>query len=112
VHVGNHFRAGIAQRNPRVPGFLEKPDIFGTVDPRTRPLAEHRRRDQIVPAGFQAREQSIGALRLLGGALDDAPHQKELRIVAAMEFGIYGLHGGSYFTNRAGLSRSVCRTEI
>ena len=57
------------------------------------------------------REQPIGALRLLGGAPDDAPHQKELRIVASMEFGIYGLHGDTYFTNRAGLSRSARRRE-
>ena len=82
------------------------------MDPRARPLPESRRRDQIVLAGFQAREQTIGALRLLGGALDDAPHQKELRVVAAMEFGVYGLHADSYSTDRAGLSRSARRRKI
>ena len=82
------------------------------MDPRARPLPESRRRDQIVLAGRQACEQSIGALGLLGGALDDAPHQEELRIVAAMEFGVYGLHADGYFTNRADLSRPVRRREI
>jgi hypothetical protein len=81
------------------------------VDPRARPLAENRRRNQIVLAGFQPREQSIGALGLLCGALDDAPHQEKLRIVAAMEFGVDGFHTDSYSTDSAGLSRSVRRPE-
>jgi hypothetical protein len=82
------------------------------VDPRPWTLAENGRRDQIVPAGFQPREQSIRALRLLGSAPDDAPHQEKLRIVAAMEFGVYGLHADSYSTDRAGLSRSARRRKI
>ena len=65
------------------------------MDPRPRPLTENGRRDQIVLAGLQSCQQTIGALRLLGGALDDAAHQEELRIVAAMQFGVDGLHAGT-----------------
>ena len=43
-------------------------------------------------AGLQPLEQAVGALGLLGGALDDAADQEELRIVAAMQFGIDGFH--------------------
>src|SRR5207342_2288804 len=111
MHVGNHFRAGITQRSPRVPGLLEKTKIFGTVDPRARPLPESRRRDQGVVAGLQPCQQPIGTLGLLGGAPDDAAHQEELRIVAAVQFGVYGLHTDTYSTDRAGLSRSVRRRE-
>src|SRR6478672_6941012 len=92
MHVSDHFGAGIAERAPGVPRFLEKAKIFGAVDPRPRALAENRRRDQIMLAGLQSRQQAIGALGLLGGALDDTPHQEKLRIVAAMQFGVDGLH--------------------
>ena len=40
----------------------------------------------------EARQQAIGALGLLGGALDHAADQKELRIVAAMQFAVDGFH--------------------
>ena len=95
MHVGDHFGAGIAERAPGVPRLLQKAKIFGAVDPRPRPLTENGRRDQIVLAGLQSCQQPIGALRLLGGALDDAAHQEELRIVAAMQFGVDGLHAGT-----------------
>src|SRR5207249_10643816 len=72
--------------------LLQKAKIFGAVHPRPRPLTENSRRNQIVLAGFQSRQQTIGALRLFGSALDHAPNQEELRIVAAMQFGIDGLH--------------------
>ena len=65
------------------------------MDPRPRALTENGRRDQIVLAGFQSCQQPIGAFGLLGGALDDAAHQEELRIVAAVQFGIDGLHAGT-----------------
>jgi hypothetical protein len=45
-----------------------------------------------VVAGRQPGQQAIRAFGLLGGALDDAAHQKELRIVAAMQFGVDSLH--------------------
>jgi hypothetical protein len=32
---------------------------------------------------------------LFGGALDHAAHQEKLRIVAAMQFGVDGLHAGT-----------------
>jgi hypothetical protein len=46
-------------------------------------------------ARFQAREQPVGAFGLFGGALDDAAHQKELRIVAAVQFSVDGLHANT-----------------
>ena len=95
MHVGDHFGACIAKRTPSVPRLLQEAKIFGAVNPGPRPLTENGRRDQIVLASFQPRQQTIGALRLLGGALDDAAHQKELRIVAAVQFGVDGLHAGT-----------------
>jgi hypothetical protein len=92
MHIGDHFRTGIAERAPGLPRLLQKAKIFGAVNPRPRTLAETRRCDQIVLACLQSRQQPVGALRLLGGTLDHAAHQEELRIVAAMQFGIYGLH--------------------
>ena len=77
----------------------------GQADPRARPLTESRRRDQDVLAGLQPCQQPIGTLGLLGGAPDDATYQKELRIVASMQFGVNGLHADTYSTDRAGLSR-------
>ena len=95
MHVGDHFGTGIAKGLPGVPRLLQEAKIFGAVDPRPRSLTENGRRDQIVLAGLQSCQQTIGALRLLGGALDDAAHQEELRIVAAMQFGVDGLHAGT-----------------
>jgi hypothetical protein len=92
MHVGNHLRAGIAKRSPGVPGFLKETKIFGAVHPRPRPLTESRWHDQFMLASLQSCQQPIGAFRLLGGALDDAAHQKELRVVASMQFGVDGLH--------------------
>jgi hypothetical protein len=43
-------------------------------------------------AVLQALEQAVCALGLLGGALDDTANQEELRIVAAVQFGMDGLH--------------------
>jgi len=111
MDIGDHLRTGIAERDPGIPGFLEKTQIFRAVHARPGTLAKDRRFDQRVLAGLQSREQSIGALGLLGGAPDDAPHQEELRIVAAMQFGVYGLHTDTYSTDSAGLSRSGLRRE-
>jgi hypothetical protein len=55
-------------------------------------LPERARLNQIVIARLKSPEQPIGAFRLLGGALDDAANQKELRVMASMQFSIDGLH--------------------
>jgi hypothetical protein len=88
MDVGDHFRAGIAQRRPFLPGALEKAQIFRTVHPRARPLAEQGRLNQLVGSGGKPPKQPVGPLRLFGGAFDDTAHQEELRIVAAMPFGV------------------------
>jgi hypothetical protein len=62
------------------------------VNARARALAECRRLDQLMLAVLQALEQTIGALGLLSGAFDDAANQEELRIVAAVQFGMDGFH--------------------
>ena len=95
MHIGNHLRACIAKRAPGIPRLLEETKIFGAVHAGARSLTENSRCNQIVPAGLQPCQQAVGAFRLLGGALDDAAHQKELRIVAAMLFGVDGLHAGT-----------------
>ena len=95
MDVGDHFRTGIAERGPGLPGLGEKAEIFRTVNPCARTLPEHGRRDQFVLAGLQPREQPVGAFGLFGGALDDAAHQKELRIVTAMQFSVDGLHANT-----------------
>jgi hypothetical protein len=95
VDVGDHLRTGIAERDPCVPGFLHKTQIFGAVDARPRALTEHRGLDEGVLAGLQPCQQPVGAFGLFGGALDHAAHQEELRIVAAMQFGVDGLHAGT-----------------
>ena len=85
---GPHCRAPVHSSQ----ALGEKAQIFRTVHARARALAEFGRRDQIVLAGLQPFEQPVGALGLFGGALDHAAHQEELRIVAAVLFGIDGLH--------------------
>jgi hypothetical protein len=45
-----------------------------------------------VLARLEPREQPVSAIGLLGGALDDAANQKELRVVTSMQFGIDSLH--------------------
>jgi hypothetical protein len=55
---------------------------------RSRALAKRRRLDQLMVTRRKSLKQSIRAFGLLRGALDDTPHQKELRIVAAVTFGI------------------------
>jgi hypothetical protein len=94
VDVRDHLGAGIAKRGPGLPGFLEEAQVFRAVHPRARALAKGGRRDQLVLAGLQPGQQPIGTLGLLGGALDHATHQKELRIVASMQLGIDRLHFG------------------
>ena len=95
MHVGDHLGTGIAKRRPGVPGLGEKAEIFGTVNARPRALPELRRRDQLVLARFEPRQQPVGALGLLGGALDHAADEEELRIVAAMQFGVDGFHSNA-----------------
>ncbi len=56
------------------------------------PLPEVRRLDQLVLAVLQTFQQAVGPLGLLGGALDDTANQEELRIVAAVQFGMDGFH--------------------
>jgi hypothetical protein len=55
-------------------------------------LSEFGRLDQRMLARLQPAKQPIGALGLLGGTLDHAAHQEELRIVASVQLGIDGLH--------------------
>jgi len=95
MHVGNHLRPGIAKRGPGIPGLAEKAEIFRTVNSRTRALPEHVWRNQIVLAGLEPRKQPVGAFGLFGGALDDTANQKELRIVAAVQFSVDGLHANT-----------------
>ena len=58
------------------------------MDSCARPLAKHGRLDELVGSGGEGFEQPVGPFRLFGGAPDDAAHQKELRIMAAMPFGV------------------------
>ena len=95
MDVGDHLRAGIAERGPGVPGLAEERQIFRAVNPRTRPLPERGRLDQSMLAVLQPLEQAVGAFGLLGGALDDAANQEELRIVAAVQFGMDGFHSNT-----------------
>ena len=92
MHVGDHLGAAIPKLGPGVPCLGEKTEIFRTMDPCPRSLPENIRRNQVVLARLQSREQPVSAFRLLGGALDDAANQKELRVVASMQFGIDSLH--------------------
>ena len=62
---------------------------------RPRPLPEHGRLNQLVLARGKPGQQPVGPLGLLGGALDHAAHQKELRIVAAMQFAIDGFQSNA-----------------
>src|SRR5882672_10146715 len=86
MHVGDHLGACIPQRGPSIPCLGEKTKKFRTMDPCPRPLPESARLNQIVIARLKSPEQPIGAFRLLGGALDDAANQKELRVMASMLF--------------------------
>ena len=92
MHVGDHLGTAIPKCCPGAPCLGEEAKIFGTMHPRPRPLPEHDRLDHIVLAGLEPREQPIGAFGLLGGSLDDAANQKELRVMASMQFGMDGLH--------------------
>ena len=92
MHIGDHLGPGIAERRPGIPGGREKVQIFRTVHARPRPLPEHRRRDQLVFARRKPCEQTVGTLRLFGGALDHAADEEELRIMAAMKVGVDGFH--------------------
>jgi hypothetical protein len=58
------------------------------VHPRARPLAEQGWLNELVGSGSEPPKQPVGPLRLFGGAFDDTAHQEELRIVAAMPFGV------------------------
>ena len=58
------------------------------------------------PASNRSARSGCSVVRLTTPA-----HQEELRIVAAMQFGVYGLHTDTYSTDRAGLSRSARRRE-
>jgi hypothetical protein len=60
--------------------------------PRPRSLTEHGGLDDVVRSGRKTPEQPVGPLGLFGGAPDDAAHQKELRIVASMPFGVDRFH--------------------
>jgi hypothetical protein len=46
------------------------------------------RLDEIVRSGREAFQQLVCPLGLFGGAPDHTAHQKELRIVASMSFGV------------------------
>jgi hypothetical protein len=65
------------------------------VNASARALAEFGRLDQLMFAIPQTFKQTIGALGLLGGALDDTANQEELRIVAAVQFGMDGFHSNT-----------------
>ena len=103
---GLHFQA--LSRRPRLG---KKAEILGTMHPRPRPLPERDRLDQIVMACLEPREQPVGVFGLLGGSLDDAPNQKELRIMASMQFGIDGLHADAPMAED-GCRRSRPRTIV
>ena len=86
---------GISERAPGVPGLGEETEIFSAVNSRARSLPEYGRLDQLVPARLQSCQQPVRAFRLLGGALDDAANQEELRIVAPMQFGVDRFHSNA-----------------
>jgi hypothetical protein len=80
------------------------------MNPCARALPEYDRFDQIVLAGLEPREQPISAFGLFGGALDDAANQKELWIMASMQFGIDGLHANAPIAENGIPARSpACR---
>src|SRR5206468_6933085 len=95
MDVADHLGAGIAERGPGVPGLAQERQIFRAVDARAGTLSELGRFDQLMFAVLQPLEQAVGALGLLGGALDDAANQEELRIVAAVQFGMDGFHSNT-----------------
>ena len=92
MHVGDHLGPGVAQRRPGVPGLGEEAQIFNTVNARSRPLPKHGWRDQFVLARGKPCQQPVGALGLLGRAHDHAADEKELRIVAAVQFAVDGFN--------------------
>jgi len=110
MHVGDHLGTAIRQRRPFVPGGFEEAEIFGTVHPRARSLTKDCWLDQHVLAVLQALEQAVGALRLFGGAPDDAADQKELRVVAAMAFGMDRFHAEAPWV-AVGISRTSFATS-
>src|SRR6266851_2070686 len=79
MDVGDHLGAAIPKLGPGVPCLGEKAEIFRTMDPCPRPLPENIRRNQVVLTRLEPLEQPVSAFGLLGGALDDAANQKELR---------------------------------
>src|SRR5713226_7930760 len=56
-------------------------------------------------------EQPVSAFGLLGGALDDAANQKELRVVASMQFGIDSLHADTPVEKKSLSSRQHCASQ-
>jgi hypothetical protein len=62
------------------------------VYPRARALPECGGLDQLVRSGRKALQQPVGPFGLLGGAPDNAAHQKELRIMASMPLRVDRLH--------------------
>jgi hypothetical protein len=95
MDVADHLGAGIAECGPGVPGLAQERQVFRAVNARAGPLPECRRLDQLMLAVLQPLEQAVGALGLLGGALDDTANQEELRIMAAVQFGMDGFHSNT-----------------
>ncbi len=92
MHVRDHLSAGIAKGGPFLPGIRKKAQIFGTVNARAWALPEGNRLNQRVLSRSQSLEQSVGAFGLFGRAFHHTANKKELRIMAAVAFGIDGLH--------------------
>src|SRR5229473_2946903 len=111
MDVGDHLGAAIPKLGPGVPCLGEKTEIFRTMDPCPRPLPENIRRNQVVLARLEPREQPVSAFGLLGGALDDAANQKELRVVASMQFGIDSLHANTPVEEKSLSSRQHCASQ-
>ena len=84
-----------------------KPRYSGLCTLARGPCPNSNRLDQIVLARLEPREQPVGAFGLLGGSLDDAANQKELRIVASMQFGIDGLHADAPWVKTESQGASV-----
>jgi hypothetical protein len=78
-----------ADYSPQVPARKRR---YSALCTRARSLPERRRFDDVMRSGRKALQQPISPLGLLGGAPNDAAHQKELRIMASMPFGVDRFH--------------------
>jgi len=85
--IGDHLRTGIAKRRPSSQAPSRNGDIRGLCDMARGP-DRTRRIDEIFGIRRRGLAKRSARSGLFGGAPDDARTKKELRIMAAMSFGI------------------------